>query len=240
MNTPASSPPPPDPSNERHTWLPRLGLERFSSWVPIRSLARRHRRRIAEHLLSLNERDRYLRFGYPASDEQIQKYAMALDFGRDEVLGIFNRRLKLVAMAHLAYDPAPQRPGKPAMAEFGVSVLTSTRGRGFGARLFERAALHARNRGIDTLFIHALSENTPMLRIARNAGATVERDGSESEAWLRLPPDSVSSHVGEALERHMAEVDFQLKRHVHTLQEIVDGVADFRARLRDGGKSSKP
>ena len=46
--------------------------------------------------------------------------------------------------------------------------------------------LHARNRGVQTLFIHALSENTAMLRIARNAGATVERDGPESEAWLRL------------------------------------------------------
>ena len=119
-------------------WLPqKLGLQRFASWVPIRSLARRHRRRILTHLLSLSERDRYLRFGYPASDEQITKYAMNLDFARDEVLGIFNRRLQLVAMAHLAYEPAPQRQGKPAMAEFGVSVLASARGRGFGARRSE-------------------------------------------------------------------------------------------------------
>ena len=82
-----------------------------------------------------------------------------------------------------------------------------------GARLFERAALHARNRGVETLFIHALSENVPMLKIARKAGARVEREGSESEAWLRLPQDTVSSHVDEAIERHMAELDFQFKRH---------------------------
>ena len=73
------------------------------SWVPIRSLAPRHRDRITRHLLELPERDRYLRFGYMASDSQIAQYVQQLDFERDEVLGIFNRRLRLLAMAHLAY-----------------------------------------------------------------------------------------------------------------------------------------
>lgn len=220
-------------------WSPVAALQRWAGWVPIRSLSRRHRRRIKQHLLSLGERDRYLRFGYPATDEQIGKYAMNLDLDRDEVLGIFNRRLELIAMAHLAYAPTPQIPGKPAMAEFGVSVLDKARGRGFGARLFEHAALHARNRGIDTLFIHALSENAPMLAIARKAGAIVERDGSESEAWLRLLPDTVASHVGEAIERHVAELDFQFKRHIRVLGDIIDGVGEVRAQYEDAGKTAK-
>lgn len=228
-----------DESAQAQGWAPMAALQRWSSWVPIRSLARRHRHRIKLHLLSLSERDRYLRFGYPASDEQITKYAMGLDFARDEVLGIFNRRLELVAMAHLAYSPEPQRPGKPAMAEFGVSVLNKARGRGFGARLFEHAALHARNRSIDTLFIHALSENAPMLAIARKAGAIVERDGSESEAWLRLPPDTVASHVGEAIERHIAELDFQFKRHVRVLGDIIEGVGEVKAQYDDAGRAAK-
>ena len=231
-DTPAS------PDFEKKSWAPQA-LRRMTSWVPIRSLVRRHRHRISQHLLALGARDRYLRFGYPASDEQIVQYAMGIDFERDEVLGIFNRRLDLVAMAHLAYAPRPQIPGKPAMAEFGVSVLGKARGRGFGARLFERAALHARNRGIDTMFIHALSENVPMLKIARNAGASVERDGSESEAWLRLPPDTVSSHVGEAIERHMAELDFQLKRHVRVFGSFIDGVAEVKAKYDGTGKAAK-
>ena len=32
-----------------------------------------------------------------------------------------------------------------------------------GARLFDRAVMHARNEGVDMLFIHALSENTAIL-----------------------------------------------------------------------------
>ena len=36
--------------------------------VPIRSLGPSHRERIARHLLALDERDRFLRFGYAAND----------------------------------------------------------------------------------------------------------------------------------------------------------------------------
>ena len=71
--------------------------------VPIRTLGVDHRARIARHLLSLEPNDRYLRFGYMAQDEQIQRYVDGLDFDRDEIFGIYNRKLELIAMAHLAY-----------------------------------------------------------------------------------------------------------------------------------------
>ena len=176
-------------STASRSWLPKAAMQRLAAWVPIRSLERRHRHRIAAHLLLLTPEDRYLRFGYLASDEQINSYAMGLDFARDEVLGIFNRRLELVAMAHLAYQPLPnaQTPNAPKqpMAEFGVSVLTRARGKGFGARLFEHAALHARNRGVDTMFIHALSENAPMLKIAQRHPA-----GQRADTPAELPTDA--------------------------------------------------
>jgi ribosomal protein S18 acetylase RimI-like enzyme len=181
------------------------------SWVPIRSLGPRHRERIASHLLSLELSDRYLRFGYAATDSQISKYVDMLDFEQDEVFGIFSRRLELIAMAHLAHAiPSPAKDG-PAMSEFGVSVLPQARSRGFGRRLFEHAMLHARNRGVETLLIHALSENTAMLKIARNAGATIVREGSESDAWVRLPPDSLASHMDELIEHQAAELNYRLK-----------------------------
>src|SRR5512132_2696112 len=66
---------------------------RSRSWVPIRSLGPRHRERILTHLQALDEHSRYLRFGYAATDAQMSKYVDRLDFERDEVFGIFNRRL---------------------------------------------------------------------------------------------------------------------------------------------------
>ena len=208
------------PAERTTAAAPERGAQppRAWAWVPIRSLAPRHRERIAAHLLALDERSRYLRFGYAATDAQIARYVDTLDFEHDEVFGIFNRRLELIAMAHLAHRPADADRQRLAMSEFGVSVLPKARRRGFGARLFEHAMLHARNRGVQTIFIHALSENTAMLKIARHAGATVERDGSESEAWLQLPPDSFASHLDEIVASRAAEVDYQLKlrtrRHV--------------------------
>jgi transcription termination factor NusB len=125
------------------------------------------------------------------------------------------------------------------MAEFGVSVLPQARGRGLGRRLVDTAALHARNRGVDTLFIHALSENRPMLRIATTAGAIVERDGSESDAWLRLPPESFGSQVEQALERHLGELDFQFKRQAQVLNDFVDSVAEIKAHFDASGRAAK-
>ena len=87
--------------------------------VPIRSLGNNHRGRIAKHLLSLNEQDRYLRFGYVAQDTQIEKYVAQLDFERDEIFGIYNRRLQLIAVAHVAMSLSAEHA---QCAEFGVSA----------------------------------------------------------------------------------------------------------------------
>lgn len=202
------------------------------SWVPIRSLGPRQRDRVAAHLMELADGDRYLRFGYPATDAQISKYVDSMDFERDEVFGIFNRHLELIAVAHLAHPAATAGlPQRPPMSEFGVSVLPKARGRGFGRRLFEHAVLHARNRGVQTLFIHALSENVAMLKIARDAGATVERDGSESEAWLKLPPDTLASHVGEIVEKQAAELDYRLKVHARQVSEFLGVLSEVKTKI---------
>ena len=208
--------------------IPSAAAKACRTWVPIRSLGPRHRSRIAAHLLALGNDARYLRFGYPATDAQISKYVDTLEFEHDEVFGIFNRRLELIAMAHLAHPVVVAGAGRPTMSEFGVSVLPNARNRGFGKRLFEHAMLHARNRGVQTLFIHALSENRAMLRIARNAGAIVERDGSESEALLALPPDTLASHVGELVEHQVAELDYRLKLHVRQVSGLLEAVSAMR------------
>jgi RimJ/RimL family protein N-acetyltransferase len=200
------------------------------AWVPIRSLAARHRPRIADHLMALDPQDRYLRFGHPATDEQVAKYVDTIDFERDEVFGIFNRRLELIAMAHLANAPAA-RPDEPAMAEFGVSVLAKARGRSFGARLFEHAMVHARNRGVDTLLIHALSENVAMLKIARKAGAVVVREGSESEARLKLPPETLVTRFGELMEEQAAEIDYRLKVQARRVNDILEAIAEVKTHI---------
>jgi GNAT superfamily N-acetyltransferase len=203
--------------------------------VPIRSLGPGHRQRIAQHLQSLEAEDRYLRFGYPARDEHIEQYVANLDFERDDIFGIYNRKLELIAMAHLAYSEDPEMK---SCAEFGVSVLRKARGKGFGRRLFERAVMHARNEGVDMLFIHALSENRAMLHIARKAGAKVEHMGSEADAYLKLPPATFDSRIAELVEEQMALTDYRLKQQAQRFRDFLAGVQEVREGVREGRHKS--
>jgi GNAT superfamily N-acetyltransferase len=211
----------------RRSWLPEL--------VPIRSLEPGDVPQIGRHLTALSPSDRYLRFGYAASDLQIKRYVDSLNFSRDEIFGVYNRRLELIALSHLAFTVDPELT---SCAEFGVSVLEQARGRGYGGRLFDRAVKHARNQGVSLLFVHALSENTAMLKIARAGGASIERDGSESEAYLKLPPADIDSHMTELLEEQVAQTDYRLKVQAHQfwsalslMQEVRQGVRDSRDRM---------
>lgn len=192
------------------------------NWIPVRALAARHRPRLIEHLTALPAGDRVLRFGHLASDAQLTRYVEQLDFERDDVSGIFDRRLQLVAMAHLAL-PAPADLARHGggVAEFGVSVAPWLRGRGLGVRLFDHAVLQARNHGIDTLIIHALSENATMLGIARKAGALVERDGADATARLRLPPQDMASQVTAMLSAQAAEFDYGAKRQARRVDGLL-------------------
>ena len=207
----------------------------FAPWIPIRSLSARHRDRILVHLEALSKADRYLRFGYVAGDEQMARYIAGLNFERDEVFGVYNRKLNLIALAHLAYPAAGSLV--PGAAEFGGSVSAHARGRGYGARLFEHAMLHARNRGLDALFIHALSENTAMLRIARKAGAQVERTGSETDAYLKLPHDTLASKVEQWVGESAAELDYRLKQQGRMIEMLIAAIGDVKANI---GKSNSP
>lgn len=217
---------------------PEQNASARAPWVAvIRRLGARHRGRIARHLQALDERDRYLRFGYLANDAQIQAYVDTLDFEADAVFGIYNRRLELVAMAHLAHSVDRNFD---ACAEFGVSVLPSVRGHGYGSKLFARAMRHARNEGVHLMFIHALSENKAMLSIARKAGASVEYDGSEASAYLRLPPATFESQVTEMVEEQLAQTDYRLKVQAKQFWEFLSGLQDVRRGVREARHKSSP
>jgi len=203
--------------------------------VPIRSIGPGHRERIADHLMGLDEHDRYLRFGYSATDEQIKRYVDGLNFDRDDIFGIYNRKLELIAMAHLAFSSDPEHV---ECAEFGVSVLKKARGRRYGSRLFERAVMHARNEGIELLFIHALTENTAMIKIARNAGASIERIGSETDAYLRLPPATLDSRMSELFEEQLAQTDYRLKAQAKSFWDFLTGVQEVRKGVQDARHKS--
>ena len=198
--------------------------------IPIAPLSAEHTPQILTHLLALSVHDRYLRFGYTATDEHIQRYVNGLNFERDEIYGIFNTELEIIAMAHLALM---KDAGRDFSAEFGVSVASHARGRGYGARMFERAVIHARNEKVYQMYIHALSENAPMIRIARKGGAKIERDGSETEAFLRLPKRDLDSRITELVADQYAKTNYSIKEDAKRFWNFLAKVQEIRQGVRD-------
>ena len=97
------------------------------------------------------------------------------------------------------------------VGELRVLVSPAWRGKGLGLRLFQHAIIHARNQHASHLMIHALTENAPMLHIAAKAGALIEHHGPDAEAWLKLPPDTVGTHLDSSLHSLAAELIYRLK-----------------------------
>jgi len=194
--------------------------------IRVKVLAERDRRRLLMHFLELDDNDRLLRFGMVLPDDLVTRYVQTLDFSRDTVFGVYDDNLALVGVGHLAFAPREALPVlseatlKESIAEFGVSVSSSARGRGIGSKLFERAAIHCRNADVDTLYMHCLSSNQTMIHIAKKAGMEIRRDYGEADAYLKLTPASPGTMLAEAVEEQFASLDYTLKANTKAAMKL--------------------
>jgi GNAT superfamily N-acetyltransferase len=205
-------------------------------WVIVKELSKRAHWRLRKHFLALDEADRLLRFGTVLPDELIIKYVEGIDFSRDTVFGVYDSRLRLVGVGHLAFAPREQLPAlsaatsKERIAEFGVSVSASARGKGVGSKLFERAAIRCRNADIDTLYMHCLASNKVMMHIAKKAGMEIQRDYGEADAYLRLPPANPASVLQEAVDEQVASFDYVFKANARAAVKWLESLSGFNKR----------
>ncbi|MEP7207947.1 MAG: GNAT family N-acetyltransferase [Casimicrobiaceae bacterium] len=171
--------------------------------LPIQRLGSRDRAAITQHLLALGSTDRHLRFGAMLSDLGIASYVERIAFGRDAVFGVRDAKLRLLGMAHVAFDQSG--------AELGLSVTPDARRRGIGSALLGRATAHARSRGAERLVVHCLTENAVMMHLARRAGMQVRGAAGESDGALLLPRPDAEVLAGELVSDQLGWYDFGLK-----------------------------
>lgn len=204
--------------------------------VRVKSLSERDRRRLLMHFLALDSDDRLLRFGSVLPDELITRYVQKLDFSRDTVFGVYDDNLRLAGVGHIAFAPREALPVlsgatlKARIAEFGVSVSASARGKGIGSKLFERAAIHCRNEDVDTLYMHCLSSNKTMIHIAAKAGMEIHREYGEADAYLKLKPADPGSMLAEAVEEQFATFDYTLKANTKAAMKLWRRLPGFRSK----------
>ena len=125
-----------------------------------------------------------------------------------------SHHFRLVGVGHLAFAPRSEDDDvtdKDTIAEFGVSVSKTARGKGVGAKLFERGAIHCRNADVDTLYMHCLSSNQTMIHIAKKAGMEIHREYGEADAYLKLVPADAVSVLREAVQEQVASIDYTIK-----------------------------
>lgn len=180
--------------------------------ILIRELTRAEHPALLAHFLALDGSDRRLRFGAAPSERALRQYVERIDFDHDAVFGVADEELKLLGVAHVARTDAH--------AELGISVLDGQRGRGIGSALLARAHLRARNWGVAALFMHCLTENASMMRLARRRGMEIGAHGGEADAWLRLPPADAASHFGEVFAQRVALFDYALKSQVAAARRL--------------------
>lgn len=180
--------------------------------IPIRELWPSERPELYEHFLALAAEDRRLRFGAPLADATVREYVARIDFGRDALFGVLDDELRLLGVAHVARSPS--------FAELGISVLERFRGRGIGGALLARAHMRARNWGMGALFMHCLTENAAMMRLAQRQGMDIVAQSGEADAWLSLPPADAGSHFGEVFAQRVALFDYALKSQLASARRL--------------------
>jgi len=155
--------------------------------------------RYKTHLLSLDDESKLLRFGYQIKTETIldlsKRWAQSPD--KNIIFGIENDDLELVGVGHICLDG--EEP------ELAFSVLKEYQNQGMGSALMSRCVEWCRNRDIKTGTMVCLSTNVAIKKLASRHGILV-RDGTETQAEIKIPDASMSSIVGEIVNDNLGKL----------------------------------
>lgn len=160
---------------------------------------------VINHLQSMNDSDRRLRFGVVMSDESIEKYVDDQWDKPGAWFGAFDGE-RIVAVVHVAVDE------KTNEAELGLSVDPEARGHKLGQKLFERAVIFLRSKNVRHVFMHCLSENSVMRHIASKYDMVLVTQYGETDARTTIDfPYTVMDPINEAVAQQLALYDNSIR-----------------------------
>ena len=141
-----------------------------------------HGPQVVHHILSLPKNDKYLRFGYSVNDEYVASYVTKTlesntELQRNFWYGIFDQN-DLIASIHIAVGDD--------IAEFAFTTDMNYRGQKIGQLLFARGYQLVTEFQITRIYMCMLSQNKPMIHIAKKFGMSVMTQGIDSEASITI------------------------------------------------------
>ena len=173
---------------------------------------------VKNHLSSLKEEDRRLRFGALLNDESIENYVEDQWNGDGAWFGIYDDNI-IIACVHVAVVGEE--------AELGLSVEPNHRGQKIGQRLFERAVLYIKSRNIKHVFMHCLSENAVMKHIANKYGMTMVTSYGETDARTTIDlPYTPLDAINEAVAQQLALYDNSIRAFAKAWTNYIERIWD--------------
>jgi hypothetical protein len=126
-----------------------------------------HFRKLASHFIGLPSSDRFLRFGWVATDVDIVAYVESLFVSAASVFAVVEPDGDISGVLHLEFTGAG--------ANVGLSVSSWARNQGIGTLLLQRAGLLACAQGLKTLFVRNLNFNSALRQLALRLGMNAAR-----------------------------------------------------------------
>lgn len=183
--------------------------------MPVNAIVRlrlpRHRPALAAHFAGLDESDLRQRFCHSIQPQALSEQIDRMNHDGVVSFGIFNPGLDLIALGQFGQSAHE--------VEVGLSVWPAYRRKGLAAALMYRAASYARARGQKELVVHCLSENLPMLSLARRIGMSVEISHGEADGRLRLKAATALDFWVEMAYDQSGIVDAVTKAWQHAVKE---------------------
>lgn len=147
-----------------------------------------------DHLQRLAPGSRQARFSGGVSDAYIDAYCRRVEWLGTMLIGAFVDGT-LRGLAELRW----LEPGTGWRAELAVTVEDAWQDQGLGTELLRRAIVHARNRGVKSLYMICLTDNRRMQAIARKFEGQLIFEGSQVEADIVVPFPTQLSLLAEVL-----------------------------------------
>lgn len=146
------------------------------------------------HLNSLPSEDKYLRFGYQATENQIRRYvetSISTEITRTNADMWYAVKCdgEIVATLHVAI--------RGDLAEFAFTTSPAHRRKGLGQMLFGRGFQLTTEFCITKIYLSMLSSNGPMKHIARKFGLAVITEGPDAECSIQIQYPVPLSRVEE-------------------------------------------
>jgi RimJ/RimL family protein N-acetyltransferase len=176
--------------------------------------------KLINHFLDdISNDDRYLRFGYPASDNNVMDYIekSLKNFSDTDMWFVVEKDNYFIGTVHVSLNKSSN-----SYAELGFTVSPNHRNQGIGQYLFDRAATWAVMKGYNNLYTQCLSENKVMQHIAKKNGMTVVTIGQgEKEATLSASKSKAEAFYIDSLFDGLTFVDMAIQKQQHFFKKFL-------------------